>query len=140
MGVKVLEVFKFPKEADATKEKRTAYFADDDTLVVVDDKGDIRTFVFTDNLGGGGGGGSYLFTDDPIEPTHLGDLEYEFPHNFIGLQLFCQGLLLREGAEHDYIKTGPNKIKIVHPGIVAKLPEEPVSLGWNLLGYYRYLP
>ena len=139
MGVKLLEQFKFPLEAESSKEKRTAYFTDNKTLVVVDNDGGTRTFVFSDQLGGGGGGGSFSFSD-PTVPVHLGDLEYQFPHNFIGLQVFCQGLLLREGAEHDYIKTDTDKIKLVHPNIVAKLPSEPIQLGWNLIGYYRYLP
>ena len=139
MGVKLFEQFRFPLEADAPKANRTGYFTDNKTLVIVDNEGKTRTVTFTDQLGGGGGGGSFLFSD-PTEPVHLGDLEYEFPHNFIGLQLFCQGLLLREGADHDYIETDTNKIKIVHPNIVAKLPSEPIQLGWNLLGYYRYLP
>jgi hypothetical protein len=139
MGVKSLGVLKFPLEADATKEKRTAYFSDNDTLVLVDENGDLHSFAYKSELTGGSGGGSFHYVEQE-EPVHLGNLEYEFPHEFLGLQIFLKGLLMREGASHDYIVTGPKKIKFVRADLVAKLPADPLSLDWNLLGYYRYLP
>ena len=135
MGIKLPEQFKFPLEANATKAKRTAYFTDSQTLALVDENGNTHHFAYKSELGGGAGGGGWSFFDLD-EPTYTGsDLIYQTQHNFYGLEVFLGGLLMREGAGHDYLITDADKFQIIRDDILV----DPIADGVNLLIKYRYI-